>query len=493
MRREIYRDLGPVRRRQLTQAALRWAALGLLVGSVLGIGLGLARWWTGGEVANPAIGALLVAGPIVGLIVGSARRRGWHDAAVAVDAHYNLKDRTATALAFLDRPEPTPWHELQVRDAAEHLASVQANAVVPIRLPRTLPFAVGALGVAAALLLIPLGSGPIKANASTRLPGVLAASELARENLKPLDELVRNETDPKLQELLKQLKKKVEEMKKAGVDEREALAKLSEMQTAIQAQQAQYNVGLVDGQLKSLGSALAVAEALEAAGQAMQEAQFDKAAEELEKLDDPELERKEAKALEEKLKQVAQEAGEAGLGQIGEAANAIADGVKGGGKSRIKQATNKLAQITKAHSRRRRIRRLLDALAEDLNESKSQCKNNSMTRGKRPERSKSPSTSFGMGTSGNAPGAKTNLLAKRNEVEVQGDDSGEGPSEMETTHSPEGRQRAARSYREAYRKAKERSEAVLDSEPIPLGHRQTIRKYFELIRPQNDDPAGAQP
>jgi hypothetical protein len=31
------------------------------------------------------------------------------------------------------------------------------------------------------------------------------------------------------------------------------------------------------------------------------------------------------------------------------------------------------------------------------------------------------------------------------------------------------------------------SEAVLDSEPIPLGHRQTIRRYFELIRPQNSD------
>ena len=31
------------------------------------------------------------------------------------------------------------------------------------------------------------------------------------------------------------------------------------------------------------------------------------------------------------------------------------------------------------------------------------------------------------------------------------------------------------------------TEAVLDSEPIPLGHRQTIRKYFELIRPSNDE------
>ena len=30
-------------------------------------------------------------------------------------------------------------------------------------------------------------------------------------------------------------------------------------------------------------------------------------------------------------------------------------------------------------------------------------------------------------------------------------------------------------------------ERALDSEPIPLGHRQTIRRYFELIRPQNDE------
>jgi len=58
---------------------------------------------------------------------------------------------------------------------------------------------------------------------------------------------------------------------------------------------------------------------------------------------------------------------------------------------------------------------------------------------------------------------------------------------METTHSPEGRQQAARKEREAYNKAVEQAEAVLESEPIPPGHRQTIRRYFELIRPQNED------
>ena len=51
------------------------------------------------------------------------------------------------------------------------------------------------------------------------------------------------------------------------------------------------------------------------------------------------------------------------------------------------------------------------------------------------------------------------------------------------------RQQAARSFKESYQKYKKISESVLDSEPIPLGHRQAIRKYFELIRPEGGGPS----
>ena len=51
--------------------------------------------------------------------------------------------------------------------------------------------------------------------------------------------------------------------------------------------------------------------------------------------------------------------------------------------------------------------------------------------------------------------------------------------------------RAARGYTsESYSEVQEDVRgSVLDSEPIPLGHRQTIRKYFELIRPEGGSPA----
>ena len=46
---------------------------------------------------------------------------------------------------------------------------------------------------------------------------------------------------------------------------------------------------------------------------------------------------------------------------------------------------------------------------------------------------------------------------------------------------------ATREYQQKYNEFRKMTEAVLDSEPLPLGHRQTVRRYFESIRPQNAD------
>jgi hypothetical protein len=113
---------------------------------------------------------------------------------------------------------------------------------------------------------------------------------------------------------------------------------------------------------------------------------------------------------------------------------------------------------------------------------------NSLAEGKKPQKSKSPSKNFGKISSGNIDGDKTKLDSNRNMKEITGN-AGDGPSEFETTTTPEGREQAGRSYRDVFKEYEKLSEAVLDSEPIPLGQRQTIRRYFELIRPQNADLA----
>lgn len=493
MQESVYGVLASVRRRQRAACALRLTMYGLLAGSLLGLLFGFFAWRYGSPLSSwLTMAAAAVAGPALALafdLAGLLRRRGIHDAAVAVDRHYRLKDRSATALEFLNKSARTPLQSLQIADAAQHLLQVDPRQVAPLKRPRSLPYAVGlwvaAAAVALLLWMFPFGSPSVEAGPAPTPPQILAEAERLQQSLQDLEEAVRQEDNKELDKLVEQLRQKVEEMKQPGVDEREALAKLSEMEAAIHAQQAQYNTAVVDGQLQSLGAAMSAAAALEGAGKALEETKLDKAAKELEQLEDPQLDRKEQKVVEEKLKQVAKEMGDVGLGQLSGAVSDFADSLKGG-KGKGKKATKVLAREVKNQARRKRVNDLLNGELDNLKESKCNCQFNNLIKGKKPEKSTSPSSTFGATTSGNVQGEKTKLLGQNNQVSITGT-PGEGPSDVETTASPEARQKARRGYKQDYKKYRKMSEAVLDSEPIPLGHRQTIRRYFELIRPANEE------
>jgi hypothetical protein len=78
------------------------------------------------------------------------------------------------------------------------------------------------------------------------------------------------------------------------------------------------------------------------------------------------------------------------------------------------------------------------------------------------------------------------LDSTRREEQLSGV-QGDGPSESEVLQAPEGEQDAVRQFAKKYQKFRSEAEAVLDSEPLPLGHRETVRQYFESIRPSNED------
>jgi len=487
MRGRIIGSLQPVRRRQLGLLLVRSAAWGLIAGSIGGVYLGAIRLL--GRPVSPGFAvAGLIGAPALAVVVGALRGRSFRGAAAAIDAHYGLKDRAITALDFSAKGEPSVFHDLQLRDAYEHLRRVKPHEVAPFRLPRTMAYAASLFALAVGLLAWPVSPGKsAKAGPAAPRPEIVAEAEKTIERLKELDELARSERDPELEKLVKDLVEKAEEMKQPGVDLKEALAKLSEMQARIAAQQAQYNLGLVDAQLQSVGAAMGAAEATDAAGQALQDGKFDQAAKELEKLEAPPIEKKEAKTLEEKLKQSARQMGDVGLGQMSGAATEMAEGIKGGSAARFRKATRTLAGLTRGHAGRRRIQQILEGELQALDEAKAGERDSQfLIRGKKPEKSTSPSNNYGLSTSGNVLGEKTKFQANRKVEEITGN-PGEGPSEMESTHSPEGQQKSARAYKDSYQKYKKMSEDVLDSEPIPLGHRQAIRKYFELIRPQGGE------
>jgi hypothetical protein len=72
-------------------------------------------------------------------------------------------------------------------------------------------------------------------------------------------------------------------------------------------------------------------------------------------------------------------------------------------------------------------------------------------------------------------------------MKITGQESPGGETDVETMTAPETAQKAVRRYRNQSDKYEQLTESVLDSEPIPLGHRQTIRRYFKMIRPRSGE------
>jgi hypothetical protein len=446
-------------------------------------------WSEGGWLATMA----LLVGPVVGAVaalVWLLPRPNWIAAARAVDRHYQLKDRTESALDFARKHVPADkaaFAELQLADAMSHLSRVEPEAVAPYQAPRFLPGAVLAAALAVVLALVPLKQDEVAASPSTPDENIVAQADEIADSLKELEEELNKDVDPELEQLLKELKQKAEELKEPGVDVKEALAKISEMQAAIQSAQSQASLEQVDQQLQEIGEAMASAKALEGAGQALAEGKYDKAAKELAELDDIELDRNEARNTAEKLKKAAKRAkGDAGDGSISDASNELAEGIEEGDSDKVKGAAKKLGDKAKGQARKKKISDLLNAELASLCECKGNCQKNSTAKGKKKEKSLNPSQVYGMSESGNIDGDATNLAANLNKEQVTGQ-AGEGESEFETSSSSEGRQEAQRGYKDVYQKYKKMSDAVLESENIPLGHRQTIRKYFESIRPQQDE------
>lgn len=496
MKQSLLAALRPVRGRQQSVFVVRCLIAGLLATAAVGLAAGVARTAFAVEFPAPLVGGLLAAGPLVGLLVGLVVRRDDHGAAAAIDAHYGLKDRTVTALAFANQPAGD-LHELQFSDAMAHLHTVEPKAVVPLTLPKAWPLAAGGVALATALLVWPLtpreaeaGPAPTPDHIVAMVEGQKdradARNKRMEETIQDTDELTEEEKAG-VKEWIQKVKDRLDELSQDAVTEQEALAKLSEMSAEKQALATMLNPAALEGSLASLGTALAASQPFEGAGKALMKGDLEKAAKELDKLQEVTLTPKEAKDLEQKLREQQKKAGDAGQGSLGEAIGEFADAVKGGGNGKVGQAGKNLAKKVNSAIRKRKIANLLNDAEEDYKEGKCDCQNSGGQKVKKTEKSNSPSSNWGRGVSGNTEGERTKLGGKRNELQVTGTPGDEGDSDTETTTTPEAREQARKKYEEKFKKGEKESKAVLESEPIPLGHRQTVKKYFEMIRPSGGD------
>ena len=124
-----------VRQRQQRQWMWQCVSKGLVFGGLAGCVLAIARAIMDGQVPLLWIAVAVFAGPILGLLWSLVTSCNDAMAATQIDQCCNLKDRIATALSFSKKKKSDVLHQLQIEDANEKAASVDAVEVAPIKAP----------------------------------------------------------------------------------------------------------------------------------------------------------------------------------------------------------------------------------------------------------------------------------------------------------------------------------------------------------------------
>ena len=493
----ILRTLTVVRKRHRAQRVIEGTSWGLLCGSLIALPFlvvhlvgGLGGWTPLMLFAIPAI-----TGALLGAIVGLFLPQNSHDSARRIDRHYQFKDRLLTALSFLPKMESTPMERLQLEDARQHAEQVDPKAVQPYRLPKNMSWSLGVTLLAFTLAIASPFFNRHEAFAAVEpLPEVVQTVEILRESLiEKIDELAEdNPEEREIKILAEKLQELLTQLDESSNDRKESLATLSEMEAAIRSAISAFQLEAVDASMKELAEAFSAADATRSAGQAMKSGQYSKAADELENLDTEEMSRQERRTVAEQLRKAAEGMDRRSQLSLSQAAKKMADALEN--NSQCQEGACELAGECRSQSLRKGICEGLSASLALLSLCKSecngggQCQGNENNGGNSPNKSDQSSKSAGTGTAGDpTSGEETNLDGTRRREDVTGM-VGVGDSEYETLKSAEGQQeQSGRDFREAFQEFRKMSEAVLETEPIPLSQRQMIRRYFESIRPADSN------
>ena len=464
---------------------VEWMVRGALAGAVVGIGCEIARQF--GWTLHPVVSwSLVAASAMIAGAVAWLWPVSWLSIAKLVDSHYGKKDSASSALDFAARKNVDPLMKLQIEQSITWLKTIYPQQVLPWRVPKFLALAISAIALMLALPFFPQQ----QLRAPENNPAV---QQIANEQARELDEtlvaalreLAEASAEPELRELADEIEKLVDAMKRPEVDEREALANLSEMQQSLAATLNQFNAEKTKAELKKLAEALAATEATQAISESLDKSDFEQAASLLEKMDASAMSPKERDALAEGLKQVPENAESNKGSEVAESAKLMREGLEKNDEAAFNAGQNMAASAAKNQGLKNKIANELNKQLNRLSESKSPFQ--AQAAGGAVQKSTRDSNKVGTAASNKPFGAEAAKLDSTRRNENLTGVQGEGSSERETMQADQGEQDAALRYEKRYTEFRKQMEEVIDSEPLPLGHRATVRKYFESIHPTNQD------
>lgn len=504
----ILQPLNTVYRRQRIQKIIEAAAWGFLLSSVTAILVLFIFLFTGlsnlfdfsGQGLVLLIFFVVLIGFCFGAVVGFFLPIDRHESARQADQYYHFKDRLLTATKLLSRSETTLMERLQLEDAACCAGTIDPQLVVPYKLPSRFFVALIATGISLVTGFVsPYFVQQHHAVAAVRLPEIINAAEtLQNELVEKIEELSeQNPEEKNLRELSGELQKLVSKLDQSATDTKEALSTLSEMEEAIRSVLSEFQIETFDASMKEVAEAMSVAEATQAISQALKEEKYTKAAEELKKFDAQSMQtmsKQERNAIGDQMRKTLDNMDQRNQKTLQKTTQKLADAFEHNDGEKVQEGTDEFAAECNKQAIRKEISNSLEGKLALLGLCKSECNGNggqsgnSNNGGNNTNKSDSADKNWGTGAAGNpASGEATHLDSQREQKNVTGI-IGQGESEYEKFNTNEAPQeKTVREQRESFQEYHKIAETVLESEPIPLGQRQMIRRYFESIRPNDEE------
>ncbi|MDR0871193.1 MAG: hypothetical protein LBN39_10420 [Planctomycetaceae bacterium] len=445
-------------------------------------------------------------GIISGVILCSRRPLNTGVCACETDRVYQLKDRMLTATELLKRQEFTPLEQLQLEDAGVFAEKVAPKVVAPYHLP---PYFKTMFAVFAAAVIFgsipPFESMTKTVRAKEQPDETLAVAQRIQEEIvKDIEELAEKNPDERtVKELSKKMKDYVKQLEAVKNDRKETLATLSEMEEELRKAIKEMNLGTGEQNLKKIGDALSAAQATQDIGEALKEGKFTEAKQQLQKFDGKavhSMTAKERETVSKMMEEFAKGMEKDGLKNaakpLADAAKKMGDAMTEGNAEKAKEAAGQIAEESAKQAAKKEIAEGLEGKLSMLGLNKADMNSGAANEGdgadnggESTHKASQESKNWGAGAAGKPnEGKETNLEAKREKQNISGSMLGDdGESEYEKFRTNElSKEQTSQQYKESFQEYKQQSESVLESEPLPLGQRQIIRRYFKNIEPKEN-------
>lgn len=472
--------------RRLLHHFWNYTATGLLIGALAALALAAFSTAAGWLISPLWPITLSAAAALIAATTAVVKRPTLSQTAAWLDSAASLNDAVATALEFSRLATLSPIQSLQLQLASLRLECLNPQHLVPLRTP--LRWKQALIAAAAALLLVLVGP-QFTRSASTAAPQISAAqtaprTQAIKEQIRELQQQAQQ--DQSLTEALESMNQTLSELADNPGTPREAFAKLSNLENSLQQLQQQLQNPANSKALAEIGEALQLSEDTQPAGKALAEGDFQKAESELQKLNLPEADRQTRRAVAEQLRRIQQQSQQSSqTAQTGDAAEKMAEGLEKNNQQSFQDGAQQLAAQARQQASRKKMAEMLEQQSESLAamraDFESQAGNVAQGQGKGGRKAGKGSAADPRGKASSQSPA---TAAK--ELRLKGENSGEGESQTETLPGEREEQTAEREYQQNLERYQSLQESSLDSEAIPPGQKQTIRRYFQLIRPKQN-------